>query len=189
MNADSQSGLRSLVVFGLTLIVSLFLTGSVLAQTPPQEPAKPTSEVEQLKQRLQQLEQTVSDLKGQINAIEEAKKKDLTYREAYKALQNNEKRFPIRLGLKVSISKCDIDPRYRLRFRERIWVPDYEPLRTRLIQKTHDSSLSGHPGGNVTYSLLARRFFWPNITQDCRKCKGRGRLGSAGFLERTRFSF
>jgi len=83
MNADRKSGLRLLVMFGATLIVSLLLNASVLAQTattsepakPTQEPAKPTSEVEQLKQRLQQLEQVVSDLKGQITAIEDAKAK------------------------------------------------------------------------------------------------------------------
>src|SRR6185369_4392154 len=51
----------------------LFASSSVLAQT--QEPAKPSSEVDQLKQRLQQLEQTVLELKGQIDAIE-TKKKD-----------------------------------------------------------------------------------------------------------------
>src|SRR6185369_1636101 len=51
----------------------LFASSSVLAQT--QEPAKPSSEVDQLKQRLQQLEQTVTELKGQIDAIE-TKKKD-----------------------------------------------------------------------------------------------------------------
>jgi len=61
----------------LTLAILAFClsqSGTALAQT--QEPAKPTPEVEQLKQRLQQLEQTVLDLKGQINAIEEAKKKE-----------------------------------------------------------------------------------------------------------------
>jgi len=49
----------------------LFASSSVLAQT--QEPAKPASEVDQLKQRLQQLEQTVTELKGQIDAIETKK--------------------------------------------------------------------------------------------------------------------
>jgi hypothetical protein len=44
-------------------------------QQPAKDPAKQTSEVEQLKQRLLQLEQVVSDLKGQINAIEDAKTK------------------------------------------------------------------------------------------------------------------
>jgi len=74
MKLDSRSRVLSLTVSALTLVVLLLFPGApVFAQTP--EPAKPTSEVEQLKQRLQQLEQTVSDLKGQINAIEDAKTK------------------------------------------------------------------------------------------------------------------
>src|SRR5689334_8118237 len=72
MNVDSRSRLRLWVVSVFTLLF-LFPGNSVPAQTP--EPAKPTSEVEQLKQRLQQLEQVVSDLKGQISAIEETKAK------------------------------------------------------------------------------------------------------------------
>jgi hypothetical protein len=74
MNADSRSEWRRLTGFSLALVaLCLFHSSLVSAQT--QEPAKPTSEVEQLKQRLQQLEQVVSDLKGQLNAIEETKTK------------------------------------------------------------------------------------------------------------------
>jgi hypothetical protein len=74
MNIDSRILLRSLAVSMLAVVVLVLIhSDSVSAQTPA--PAKPTSEVEQLKQRLQQLEQTVSDLKGQINAIEETKAK------------------------------------------------------------------------------------------------------------------
>jgi len=75
MKMNSQS--RWSRFAGLTIAVialGLFVSGAASAQT--QEPAKPATEVEQLKQRLQQLEQTVSDLKGQINAIEDAKKKE-----------------------------------------------------------------------------------------------------------------
>src|SRR5678816_2882631 len=61
---------KAIVVIAALL---LFASSTVLAQT--QEPAKPASEVDQLKQRLQQLEQTVTELKGQIDAIE-TKKKD-----------------------------------------------------------------------------------------------------------------
>ena len=71
MDVDTRILLRRLML--ALVAMCLLTTGSVLAQT--QEPAKPTSEVEQLKQRLQQLEQIVSDLKGQINAIEETKAK------------------------------------------------------------------------------------------------------------------
>src|SRR5262245_53754780 len=89
MNVDSRSALRALAVFMLTVVVLLFPNDSVSAQTTP-DPPKPASEVEQLKQRLQQLEQVVSDLKGQISALEETKAKtpapaaviDATYSEA-----------------------------------------------------------------------------------------------------------
>src|SRR5689334_16143802 len=57
----------------LVATLLLFASTSALAQT--QETPKPATEVDQLKQRLQQLEQTVTELKGQIDAIE-TKKKD-----------------------------------------------------------------------------------------------------------------
>src|SRR6185369_5001609 len=59
--------------FKVVLAVLLFLPCAVVGQT--QDPPKPPTEVDQLKQRLQQLEQTVLELKGQIDAIE-TKKKD-----------------------------------------------------------------------------------------------------------------
>src|SRR5581483_8209718 len=59
---------------GFVLVLATVLLGSgrpAFSQTP--EPTTPTPEVEQLKKRLQQLEQTVGELKGQINAIEAKK--------------------------------------------------------------------------------------------------------------------
>ena len=73
------------------------------------------------------------------------------------------------MELQVSISECDIDNLGRLRFRERIWIPAYEPLCTKLVQQTHDSTLTGHPGRDTTLSVLSRRFFWPGISQFVRK--------------------
>lgn len=87
MRINRRSGWTRFAGFALALAV-LFVgqSGSTLAQT--QEGEKQNSEVEQLKQRLQQLEQTVLELKGQINSIEETKKKspipavvDATYSE------------------------------------------------------------------------------------------------------------
>jgi len=73
MKTMRLSGWRESVGFTVALAALLFFqSGSSFAQTP--EATKPTSEVEQLKQRLQQLEQTVVELKGQITAIEETKK-------------------------------------------------------------------------------------------------------------------
>ena len=73
MRTNIRSGWSTFAAFMIaTMAVCLSQSGAARAQT--QEAPKPTTEVEQLKQRLQQLEQTVSDLKGQINAIEDAKK-------------------------------------------------------------------------------------------------------------------
>ncbi|KAJ6436495.1 retrovirus polyprotein [Purpureocillium lavendulum] len=71
-------------------------------------------------------------------------------------------------GLKQH-NECSIDAGQRLWGRERIWVPNYEPLRTRLMQETHDSALAGHPGRDMLKSLLARRFYWPGLDTDARQ--------------------
>src|SRR4029453_5860285 len=73
MTTEHRSGWKKFTGFKLALgALIIFKSSFILAQTP--EATKPTSEVEQLKQRLQQLEQTVVELKGQITAIEETKK-------------------------------------------------------------------------------------------------------------------
>ncbi|KAM4063649.1 reverse transcriptase (RNA-dependent DNA polymerase) [Hirsutella rhossiliensis] len=41
-----------------------------------------------------------------------------------------------------------------------------KPLRTRIIQETHDSHITGHSGRDLTYSTLSRRFFWPGAASD-----------------------
>lgn len=72
MKTDDRQSWRVFSVITLVLIALLYFPGSsTMAQT--QEPAPQTPEVEQLKKRLQQLEQTVGDLKGQIDALEAKK--------------------------------------------------------------------------------------------------------------------
>jgi transposase InsO family protein len=56
-----------------------------------------------------------------------------------------------------------------LRFRGRIWIPESEPLRTKIIQQIHDSYTTGHPGRDATYSILSRRWFWPRAVKDVRQ--------------------
>src|SRR4051812_2790631 len=62
------------IAFALIPIASLLIAfGPVVGQA--QEPQKPASEVQQLKDRLQQLEQTVEQLKAQIVSMAEAEKR------------------------------------------------------------------------------------------------------------------
>ncbi|KAI0994170.1 hypothetical protein K3495_g14012 [Podosphaera aphanis] len=105
--------------------------------------------------------------------------KDDKFREIYNAVLRGESLFPTQLGLKTSIGECEIDAREALCFRKRLWIPDWEPLQTALIQKTHDSHVTGHPGRNSTLAILSRSFFWPGLSnmvrRFCRNCDVCGR--------------
>ena len=86
-----------------------------------------------------------------------------------KAVMDDERRLPKEWGLLIMISECFVDVAHRLRWRGWIWIPAFEPLRTRLIQSIHDSPLSGHPSRESTRELLAREYTWPGMTQDVRR--------------------
>ena len=81
------------------------------------------------------------------------------------------------MKIKVSLAECDIVGDL-LRYRGRLWVPDSELLCTGLVQKTHDSLLTGHPGRDATAALLRRQYFWPGMdatvrrfVDNCHSCK------------------
>ncbi|HSD46589.1 MAG TPA: DcaP family trimeric outer membrane transporter [Pyrinomonadaceae bacterium] len=76
MRMNKPLSWRTTAGFALVL-AALLLFPSTPAFSQNQDPTTPTPEVEQLKKRLQLLEQTVVELKGQIDAIE-AKKKTST---------------------------------------------------------------------------------------------------------------
>jgi len=103
---------------------------------------------------------------------------DRSFSKIKKAIEGGNKRFPPKLKLQVTIAECSLDEKGRPRFRERLWAPDYEPLRTRIIQDTHDSIVTGHPGRDLLVSILSRRFYWPGLSQDVRRfvrnCDGCG---------------
>jgi hypothetical protein len=94
---------------------------------------------------------------------EEGRLADPDYEALISAVKENKRVFPASLQVKVSIADCQIATDGTLLFRGRRWVPNHEPLRTALIQETHDSSLTGHPGRNGTTGLMRRHFFWPNM--------------------------
>lgn len=119
---------------------------------------------------------------------------DGDWRRARDAVQSKERSFPPDLALKLSanIAECSVAADSILRGREnRIWVPEYEPLRTAIMQRTHDSHLAGHPGRDTMVSMLLRRWFWPKMRESVRRfvrnCDVCGRTtvwreAKAGFL-------
>lgn len=100
---------------------------------------------------------------------ESAREEDTQYREAIECLRQGVSKFPAHLQLKVSVSECSLDAQGFIRFRSRRWVPESEPLRTNIIQSAHDSTMSGHPGREITYSVVSKEYFWPNMSNDIRR--------------------
>jgi hypothetical protein len=100
---------------------------------------------------------------------EHAYDQDHDYQKAIRAIREDARKFPPELQLKVSVSECSIDSQGYLRFRGRRWVPEFEPLRTKLIQIAHDSTITGHPGREETYAVVSREYFWPKMSHDIRQ--------------------
>ena len=84
-------------------------------------------------------------------------------------VRSGARNFPTAWGLPISISECKIDEKQRLCWRDRIWIPAYEKLRTAILQKMHDSPLGGHPGREALRDLVSREYTWPNLTNDVRQ--------------------
>ncbi|KJZ69090.1 hypothetical protein HIM_11524 [Hirsutella minnesotensis 3608] len=99
---------------------------------------------------------------------------DEEYRNIHASVVQGNATFPSEYNLSVQIPDCEIDDRGALLRRGALWVPNWEPLRTALIQQTHDSHITGHPGRDVTLSILQRSYFWPQqylmVRQFVRNC-------------------
>lgn len=137
-------------------------------------------------------EQVVGELPDELSDWNEAVQGDDVYCSIRTAVTKGDRKFPTKLELKISMTECSVSPEGHLLFRSRRWVPSTANLRTRIIQTTHDSMVSGHPGREVTYAFVARQFFWPGMSQDIRDftdaCDGCGRNKSwrsrrQGFLK------
>jgi predicted aspartyl protease len=99
----------------------------------------------------------------------DARLQDESYGCMVECIRKEKRVFPVELKLKVSMSECSLSPAGHLMFRGRLWVPEMETLRTKIIQDTHDSKACGHPGRDNTGAIIARQFFWPNMYLDVKR--------------------
>lgn len=80
----------------------------------------------------------------------------------------------------LSLSMADLSIHHgHLAWRNRFWVPDNEPLRTKILQQCHDSRLTSHPGKGGLIAIVSRKFHWPGMVKDAarltRNCRACGR--------------
>lgn len=72
------------------------------------------------------------------------------------------------LNRSFRLSMGDLSVRNRrLWVGNRLYVPEYHPLRLRLMDMNHRSRLAGHPGRKGMYRMLLRNYFWPRMKEDC----------------------
>ena len=95
-------------------------------------------------------------------------KENPTYELLKNVIIRGNRRFPPDLYTSADITECAVLNNY-LYFRGALWIPNFEPLRTVILHKIHDSLITGHPGKENTFALLARDFYWPYYSQDCRR--------------------
>ena len=58
------------------------------------------------------------------------------------------------------------DSEGRLIYCGRVYIPDYMPLKLRLIQNFHEAPAAGHPSRSKAIKLLARQYYWPKMHKD-----------------------
>ena len=87
-------------------------------------------------------------------------KEDPTYELLKNAIIKRDRRFPPDLCTSADITECAVLNNY-LYFRGALCIPNFEPLRTVILYKIHNSLIAGHPGRENTFALLARDFYWP----------------------------
>jgi hypothetical protein len=139
--------------------------GTILVSpVEPAEREEPVGREEPVEQ--EGLDELVLDI---VVLWSEAKSNNITYYRIVEAIQKGRRQFPTGLEIRVFIGECTLSGQGDLLFRGRRWVPDSEPLRTRIIQETHNSMIGGHPSREITSALLARQFFWLRMMKAVRQ--------------------
>ena len=106
-----------------------------------------------------------------------AKTKNKLYSKLYQTIQKQWRLFLTVLRVQMFITECSLSNKEKLLFWERWWVLNSKLFHMRLIQYTHNSTMTEHSKRNVTDALLLWQFFWLKILQNvyifcwnCNKC-------------------
>jgi len=122
----------------------------------------------------QNLFSEITDLKQMwVNA----EAKDELYNELCQTICKKQRSFSTVLKVRVFITECFLSDEEKLLFCKRCWVLSSESLCMRLIQYTHDLTITEHSEKDVTDAFLSQQFFWPEMLQNvctfcwnCNKC-------------------
>lgn len=68
----------------------------------------------------------------------------------------------------LQLSQCEIRDQY-LYYRDRLYVPDDDELRAKIVRLCHEDPAAGHPGRARTYALLSREYYWKGMSTFVRR--------------------
>ena len=70
-----------------------------------------------------------------------------------------------RKELRLSMMDCKV-VNGKIYFRDRLFIPQNDELRTQIIYRMHSTGPAGHPGRVKTIDLVSRAYWWPRLTRD-----------------------
>jgi len=88
-----------------------------------------------------------------------AEAEDELYNKLCQILCEKQRLFSTALKVRIFIIKCFLSNEEKLLFHRRHWVLFSESLCIKLIQYTHNSTMTEHLKRNVTDALLSQQFF------------------------------
>ena len=94
------------------------------------------------------------------NLVDEGYRRDTLPRKVLKALREGQTESKL-----LVLRDCENRGGY-LWYQKRLYIPDHELLKLRLLQNHHNALAAGHPGRAKTLELLIRSYYWPNISNN-----------------------
>ena len=71
----------------------------------------------------------------------------------------------LRRDLRIAMTDCKIVGG-KIYYRDRLFAPPDDELRTQILYRTHSTGMAGHPGRVKTLDLVSRTYWWPRISKD-----------------------
>ena len=109
--------------------------------------------------RIAALARTLSIENSLLEEVRELAKQDGSYQAIKAAIQENRDKVDKRLEFKDDL----------LWFEGRLYIPDVQSLKMRLLEHDHDSKIAGHWGRDKTIELLTRNWYWPKMDEFTRE--------------------
>ena len=105
------------------------------------------------------------------NLLAEAYQEDAMIQEVMKAKLENLKKLPDKIlsnGLRLATG--DLEVRHeRLYYKTRLFIPNFDKLKLRLLSDHHNPPMQGHPGYRGMYAKMLENYFWMSMKDDCRR--------------------